>query len=70
MAPKSRRSVERYAAARGSSIEPGHVQELLDAAFARSRTPEELAKGRDLSTDEHRRCECRDAALHDVTILP
>jgi FMN phosphatase YigB (HAD superfamily) len=46
----------RWVSRHGVSVDPVRLGHLYDEAFARSRTPAELAKGRDLSPAAHRRC--------------
>ena len=48
--------VERWAADRGIRVDPAVLAARYREAFARSRTAEELAKGRDLSPQRHREC--------------
>lgn len=48
--------LERWAADRGLSATPGRRSSLYHSAFARSRSADELAQGRDTSAERHRRC--------------
>ena len=48
--------IERWATEHHRDIDPGRIQQLYAEAFARSRTADELAKGRDLSATTHRSC--------------
>jgi len=48
--------LERWAAERCISVSSERLAEVYREAFARSRRPEELAKGRDLSPATHRLC--------------
>lgn len=48
--------LERWARSHDVEIATERLDSLYRSAFARSRRPEELAKGRDLSPEMHRRC--------------
>ena len=48
------RSIVEEAAARGVSVAESDALRVWDDIQARARTPEEIAKGRDLSSEAHR----------------
>ncbi len=48
--------LERWAAERGLVATPGRISSLYHSAFARSRSADELAQGRDKSAERHREC--------------
>ncbi len=54
-APHAVEVIESYARKTGFRMSEGHAHALWDELWAAGKTPEEIAKGRDLSPESHRR---------------
>jgi putative hydrolase of the HAD superfamily len=54
-APHAPRTIVSYAAARGISVSDDEARRTWDELWAEGKTPAEIAKGRDLSPEAHRR---------------
>lgn len=52
--PDAAKVIAEAARARGMALAPDRARAIWDELWARGKTPEELAKGRDLSADAHR----------------